>query len=79
MPDTTRKQRDVYADVRESLEEEGYTLGDMLAQVDIREALSLIAAEEERLTALARIWPYGLMRPTKRLNWTPTTPRTDDD
>jgi hypothetical protein len=54
MPVTTQKQRDVYADVRESLEEEGYTSGDMQTQVDIREALSLMAAEGERLTAFAQ-------------------------
>ena len=54
MPVTTQKQRDAYADVRESLEDEGYTSGDMLAQADIREALSLMAAEGERLTAFAQ-------------------------
>ncbi|MFA4834491.1 MAG: hypothetical protein WC749_00265 [Dehalococcoidia bacterium] len=54
MPVTTRKQRDAYADVRESLENEGYTSGDMMAQTDIREALLLMAAEGERLTAFAQ-------------------------
>lgn len=48
------KATDAYADVRESLEEEGYTSGDMLAQADIREALSLMAAEGERLTAFSQ-------------------------
>lgn len=54
MPVITQKQRDAYADVRESLEGEGYTSGDMLTQLDIREALSLMAAEGERLTAFAQ-------------------------
>jgi len=54
MPVITQKQRDAYAEVRESLKDEGYTSGDMLTPADIREALFLMAAEGERLTAFAQ-------------------------
>lgn len=54
MPVTTPKQLDVCAHTRESLTEAGYTAGDMLTHADIREALSLMAAEGERLIANAQ-------------------------
>lgn len=48
------QQRTAYDQVRETLEDEGYTSGTMQAPTDIREALFMMAAEGERLVALAQ-------------------------